>query len=60
MYTVCWKDPGGKDRWDRCDSRREVASLLIKEGLEDNEDVLIFTPDADDCTMSVEDVFASI
>lgn len=60
MYTVCWTDENGNDCWDRCESRREVAALLIKHRLEDDEDVLIFTPEADECTMTTEDVFASI
>ncbi len=50
----------GNDRWDRCESRREVAALLIKQHLENDEDVLIFTPEADDCTMLPEDIFASL
>lgn len=60
MYTVCWIDVNGRDRWERCESRREVASLLIKLRLDDDPDVLIFGPDADDCILTPEDIFAAI
>ena len=59
MYTICWTDERG-DHWSRCDSRREVAGQLIKNGIEDDPDVLIFTPEADDCTISAEDIFATL
>lgn len=59
MYTVCWTE-NGKDCWDRFECRRAVAAFLIEHGLEDDEDVLIFTPEADECTMTTEDIFASI
>lgn len=60
MYTVCWTDPDGTDRWERCESRREVAALLMRHGLEDDDDVLIFGPDADDALIAIEDIFAGI
>lgn len=59
MYTVCWIE-NGEDKWDRCESRIEVVALLLKHGIQDNEDVLIFTPDADDCTITAEDLFATL
>lgn len=59
MYTVLWTELN-RDYWERCESRREVAALLIEHRLEDNLDVLIFGPDADDCIVDVEDVFASL
>ena len=64
MYTVCWTfthhDSVVFDKWERCDDRREVAALLIREGLEDDPDVLIFGPDADDALVDVEDIFAAL
>lgn len=59
MYTVLWTELN-RDYWDRCESRSEVAALLIEHGLEEDPDVLIFGPDADDSIVSVEDVFASL
>lgn len=60
MYTVCWSDKNGADRWERCENRREVAALLINNCLEDSPDVLIFGPDAEDCLLAPEDIFATI
>ena len=60
MYTILWTTAEGSDRWDRCESRREVVALLIREGLEDDEDVLIFTPEADENTIDTESLFASL
>ena len=64
MYTILWTetDKNGKikDRWERAKDRREVASLLIREGLQDNEDVMIFSPEAEDYLVSNEDIFASL
>lgn len=59
MYTICWS-ANAHDHWERCDDRTAVAALLIREGLRDDADILIFTPEADDCTTTVEDIFAGI
>ena len=59
MYTICWTD-SEISCWERCESRREVAALLIKHRLENDEDVLIFTPDADECVITAEEVFAAL
>ena len=59
MYTVCWIE-NGEAKWDRCESRLEVINLLLAHGIQDDEDVLIFTPDADDCTITAEDLFAAL
>lgn len=59
MYTVCWSDMSG-DHYERCEDRRAVADLLERNGLQDDEDVLIFAPDADDCLITPEDLFASL
>ena len=45
MWTVCWMK-NGKDFWDRCENSREVRELLEREGLVEDEDVLIFKPEA--------------
>lgn len=68
MYTVCWTNDDnrngngsvGCDKWERCESRREVAALLIRERLENDGDVLIFGPDAEDYLVSVEDLFKDL
>ena len=59
MYTVLWTE-FDQDHWDRCESCRDVAALLIQNGLEDDPDVLIFGPDADDSVVGTEDIFASL
>ena len=56
MYTVCFTSKNGQDIWERCDSRREVAALLIREGLQDDPDVLIFAPEADDEIITTEEI----
>lgn len=58
MYTVLWTELN-RDYWERCENRQEVASLLRKNGLEDDPDVLIFGHDADNCIVDVEDIFKS-
>lgn len=61
MYTVCYTNNKGNDTFERCEDRQEVAALLIREGLQDAcSDVLIFTPEAEDYTLNVEDIFAGI
>lgn len=59
MYTVLWEELN-RDYWERCESRRAVAALLIEHGLEDDPDVLIFGPDADDAIVDTESVFSAI
>lgn len=56
MYTMCWTDKNGLDKWDRFESRRKLMAAIIENHLENDEDVLIFGPDADDCRMTVEDI----
>ena len=64
MYTVCWTENLSSGdtaaRWSRFTSRREVAVFLIREGLEDDETVLIFGPEADDSLLTTEDIFATL
>lgn len=52
MWTVCWTDDNG-DRWERCFSVEEVIAIV--ENL-DNDNVLIFSPNAEDCTVAVDDL----
>lgn len=47
MYTVCWVDHKGHDRWERCRNRGEVENLLKREDIWD-EDTVIFTPFAEE------------
>lgn len=56
MYTVLWSDSNGNDRWCRCDGKEEVKQVIIANNLQDDADVLIFPPDADDLTIEVEDI----
>ena len=60
MYTVCWVDNEERSHWEHCESRREVAALLVKNRIENDEDVLIFTPDAEDFLITAEDIFAAL
>lgn len=64
MYTICWTETNTEgisvDKWERCESRRELASLLIRRNLSDSEDVLIFGPEAEESLLTCEDIFASI
>lgn len=56
MYTLCWTDNNGNDKWDRFEDRRSLMAAITKNHLENDEDILIFGPDADDCLMTVEDI----
>ena len=56
MYTMCWTDIEGNSRWDRFHDRRSLMAAIIQNHLEDDEDILIFGPVADDCLMTVEDI----
>ncbi len=58
MYTVCWTDATG-DHWERLSTRDEVRAFIQSHNLQDDADVLIFTPDADDMTIEVEDILNS-
>lgn len=49
MYTICWSN-AETERWERCENLCEVARLLLREGLTNNEDVLVFTPEANEYT----------
>ena len=60
MFTMCWTDNNGNDRWDRFEDRRSLIAAIIKNHLEDDEDILIFCPDADECLITVEDVMAAL
>lgn len=59
MYTILWTS-ADDDHWERCNSREEVANILTLNNLTDDEDVLIFGPDADDYTLTQQDVFDEI
>ena len=52
MYTVCWVDRRGRDRWERCRTRTEVEMLLMMEGIQDDAEALIFTPHADEYSLT--------
>lgn len=45
MYTICWTDTG-TEKWERCSSLCETAKLLLREGITNDENVLIFPPEA--------------
>ena len=49
MYTICWSDSETK-RWERCENLCEASKLLLREGLINDEKVLVFTPEADEYT----------
>ena len=52
MYTVCWVDRRGRDRWERCRTRTEVEMLLMREGIQGDAEALIFTPHADEYSIT--------
>lgn len=59
MYTVCWvawDSYGCNDRWERCKNKAEVRDLLVGNGLVDDPDVLIFSPEAENFIVSVDDI----
>lgn len=64
MYTICWticlRDGSSLCKWERCESRREVAALIIREKLEDDADVLIFGPESEESLIAMEDIFAGL
>ena len=49
MYTVCFVDGDGKDRWERCDTLEEAKRLLKRERAD--ADYIIFPPAAEDMAM---------
>ena len=54
MWTICWSDSRG-DHWDRGSAER-LMSIIRSSRIElTDEDVLIFSPDADDCTIPLSD-----
>lgn len=59
MYYILWEDNGQK-RWESCESRREVAALIIREKLESDDSVVIFGPDAEDNIIDQETIFANL
>lgn len=49
MYTICWSN-AETERWERCENLCEASRLLLREGLINDEEVLVFTPEADEYT----------
>lgn len=60
MYTVLWETNDGEGHFVRCESRTNVMAFLMRSHLQDDKSVLIYPPDAEECTMTAEDIFASI
>lgn len=56
MYTILWTDPSGEDRWDRFSNRAAVLDFLKKNNLLEDEDVTIFTHEADDYAVSPQEL----
>lgn len=56
MLTMCWTDSNGNDKWERFEDRRSLMAAIVKNHLENEEDILIFGSEADECLMTVEDV----
>ena len=54
MWTVCWTDSHGDEHFQRCEHQENVMALLIAEQLQEDEDVLIFSPEADGCIKSAK------
>ena len=53
---MCWTESNGVSKWDRFEDRRSLMAAIVKNGLENDEDVLIFSPDADEHLLTVEDI----
>lgn len=54
MWTICWIGREEKDGWDRFETREDVidfANTLVREGDICEEDILIFSPEADSYTV---------
>lgn len=60
MHTVLWETSDGEVHFVRCESRTNVMAFLISSHLQDDKSVIIYTPDAEEHTMTVEDIFASV
>ena len=54
MWTICWSDSHG-DHWERGSAERLVGIIRSNRIAATDEDVLIFSPDADDCTVPISD-----
>ena len=62
-YIVCWHDGvRNLNVWMPAESRREVAALLIRHRLENNEAVTIFRLESESeaSIIPVEDIFAGL
>lgn len=55
MYTVVWTDEKGNDRYERVSSKDEVRALIKAKNLIDDDDVLIFPPEADEIALTTSD-----
>ena len=59
MWTICWTSYEHGDGWDRFESREDVinfANTLVREGDICEEDILIFSPEADSFTVAYDDL----
>jgi len=58
MWTICWSDSRG-DHWERGSAERLMGIIRSYRIETSDEDVLIFSPDADDCTVPISDFIQS-
>lgn len=53
MWTIIWTDVDGREHYERCETKEELFDLVSLNNLMDDEDTLVFPPEADDLAMSV-------
>lgn len=59
MWTICWTSSEHGDGWDRFETREDIinfANTLVREGDICEEDILIFSPEADSYTVAYDDL----
>lgn len=59
MWTICWASRDFSGGWDRFETREDIinfANTLVREGDICEEDILIFSPEADSYTVAYNDL----
>ena len=60
MYTILWETPDAEGHFVRCESRMDVMAFLVRSHLQDDKSVIIYTPEAEESTMTAEDIFMAL
>ncbi len=59
MWTICWASHDFSGGWERFESREDVinfANTLVREADICEEDILIFSPEADSFTIPYDEI----